>query len=94
MYNNRNRSATGDAILRVDPALTAICDIFFAELRDEVSLNNVYKVTASVYMVQYQNLRVKKGPRTTEFVCSVLSLIGGVYIGARALLDINLIWFG
>ncbi len=68
MYNNINRSATGDAILRVDPALTAICDIFFAELRDEVSLNNVYKVTASVYMVQYQNLRVKKdieGPRSS-----------------------------
>ncbi len=26
--------------------------------------------------------------------CSTLSVIGGVHIGARALLDINLIWFG
>jgi hypothetical protein len=27
-------------------------------------------------------------------VSSALSLIGGVHIGARAVLDINLIWFG
>jgi hypothetical protein len=29
-----------------------------------------------------------------ELHSSALSLIGGVHIGARALLDINLIWFG
>ncbi len=32
---------------------------------------------------------------TTELVQhSALSFIGGVHIGARVLLDINLIWFG
>jgi hypothetical protein len=32
--------------------------------------------------------------RTLSVVRSALLLIGGVHIGARALLDINLIWFG
>jgi hypothetical protein len=29
-----------------------------------------------------------------DYVSSALSLIGGVHIGVRALLDINMIWFG
>ncbi len=35
---------------------------------------------------------IEEGP--LSYCSSALSLIGGVHIGARALLDINLIWFG
>ncbi len=34
------------------------------------------------------------GEDRAHWVSSALSLIGGVHIGARALLDIKLLWFG
>jgi len=50
----------------------------------------------SVLMNLYKRVFPKVNPQSNELtrVSSALSFTGGAYIGAKLLLDINLIWFG